>query len=58
MLRTNVMSADFDLTQSPFGVNDVESMSFRLGFGKQKRFKNPNASRRTKKQNDIEFYKK
>jgi RNA-binding protein NOB1 len=46
MMRSNVMAADFDASQSPFSMNDVESTSYRLGFGRGNgRFKNQNANR-------------
>jgi len=46
MMRDNPSSADFEAWGNPFSINDVESKSFRLGYGLSSgRFRNPNASR-------------
>lgn len=33
MMRDNPSSADFEAWGNPFSINDVESKSFRLGYG-------------------------
>jgi len=46
MMRDNPSSADFEAWGNPFSINDVESKSFRLGYGLSSgRFRNPNANR-------------
>jgi len=46
MMRDNPSSADFEAWGNPFSVNDVESKSFRLGYGLSSgRFRNPNSNR-------------
>ena len=46
MMRENPSAADFEAWGNPFSVNDVESKSFRLGYGMSSgKFKNPNAVR-------------
>jgi len=48
MMRENPSAADFEAWGNPFAVNDVESKSFRLGYGMgggQGKFKNANAAR-------------
>jgi len=46
MMRDNPTSADFEAWGNPFSINDVESKSFRLGYGLSSgRFRNPNANR-------------
>jgi len=46
MMRENPSAADFEAWGNPFSINDVESKSFRLGYGMSSgKFKNPNAAR-------------
>jgi len=46
MMRTNVNAADFDAMESPFCVRDVDSKSYRMGFGlRNHERKNPNQSK-------------
>ena len=47
LMRENPSAADYEAWGNPFSVNDVESKSFRLGYGMNGngRFKNPNANR-------------
>jgi len=46
MMRDNPSAADFEAWGNPFSINDVESKSFRLGYGLSSgRFRNPNQNR-------------
>merc|ERR1711970_623027 len=46
MMRENPSSADFEAWGNPFAINDVESKSFRLGYGLSSgQFRNPNQNR-------------
>jgi RNA-binding protein NOB1 len=46
MMRENPSAADFEAWGNPFSVNDVESKSFRLGYGLNgTKFKNPNQNK-------------
>lgn len=46
MMRDNPSAADYEAWGNPFSVNDVESKSFRLGYGlNAERFRNPNQNK-------------